>query len=94
MKQSLFNYVSKTEPDLLDWISKTLVFQIRWWIGITPITNSKDIQTLKEDFLLMINCLWFANFSQWVIEDKYSMTNQPGIKLVYDTQITLAHLKI
>jgi mannitol 2-dehydrogenase len=50
---------------------------------ITPITNSKDIQTLKEDFFiddqLPVVC---ESFLQWVIEDKYSMTNQPGIKLV------------
>lgn len=72
MKQSLFNYVSKTEPDLLDWISKNTSFPNTMVDRITPITNSKDIQTLKEDFFiddqLPVVC---EPFSQWVIEDKF-----------------------
>jgi len=79
MKQSLFNYVSKTEPDLLDWISKNTSFPNTMVDRITPITNSKDIQTLKEDFFiddqLPVVC---ESFSQWVIEDKFIQQTSLG----------------
>lgn len=72
MKQSLFNYVSKTEPDLLEWISENTTFPNTMVDRITPITNSKDISNLKEDF--SIDDQWpvvCEPFSQWVIEDKF-----------------------
>ncbi|WPR72404.1 mannitol dehydrogenase family protein [Flavobacterium sp. NG2] len=72
MKQSLFNYVSKTEPELLDWISKNTSFPNTMVDRITPITNSKDISTLKEDFF--VDDQWpvvCESFSQWVIEDQF-----------------------
>ncbi|MCG9791734.1 mannitol dehydrogenase family protein [Flavobacterium algicola] len=72
MRQSLYNYVSKTEPDLLDWIKANTSFPNTMVDRITPITNSADIQTLKEDFF--IDDQWpvvCEAFSQWVIEDKF-----------------------
>ncbi|GIZ09324.1 mannitol dehydrogenase family protein [Flavobacterium sp. UMI-01] len=72
MKQSLLNYVSKVEPDLLDWISKNTCFPNTMVDRITPITNSKDISTLKEDFA--IDDQWpvvCEPFSQWVIENAF-----------------------
>ena len=72
MKQSLFNYVSKVEPDLLDWISENTSFPNTMVDRITPITNSKDINTLKEDFF--VDDQWpviCEPFSQWIIEDQF-----------------------
>jgi mannitol 2-dehydrogenase len=72
MKQSLYNYVSITEPDILNWISKNISFPNTMVDRITPITNSTDIHTLKEDF--HIDDQWpvvCEAFSQWVIEDKF-----------------------
>ncbi|WP_418264628.1 mannitol dehydrogenase family protein [Flavobacterium faecale] len=72
MKQSLLKYVSKIEPDLLDWIAKNTSFPNTMVDRITPITNSKDINTLKEDFF--IDDQWpvvCESFSQWIIEDQF-----------------------
>lgn len=72
MKQSLYNYVSKTEPDLLDWISKNTTFPNTMVDRITPITNAVDTLNLKENFA--IDDQWpvvCEPFSQWVIEDKF-----------------------
>ncbi len=72
MKQSLFNFVSITEPDLLEWISKNTSFPNTMVDRITPITNADDIQTLAEDFY--IDDQWpvvCGGFSQWVIEDQF-----------------------
>lgn len=72
MKQSLFNYVRKTDPDLLEWISENTTFPNTMVDRITPITDSNDINILKEDFLIAdqwpVVC---EPFSQWVIEDKF-----------------------
>ena len=72
MKQSLLNYVNKTEPELLDWILENTSFPNTMVDRITPITNSTDIQTLKADF--NIDDQWpvvCGGFSQWVIEDQF-----------------------
>lgn len=72
MKQSLFDYVSKTAPELLDWITKNTSFPNTMVDRITPITNSNDISMLKDDFA--ISDQWpvvCEPFSQWVIEDKF-----------------------
>ncbi|AWG20614.1 mannitol dehydrogenase [Flavobacterium faecale] len=72
MKKSLLNYVSKIEPDLLDWISNNTSFPNTMVDRITPITHSTDIHSLKEDF--QIDDQWpvvSESFSQWVIEDKF-----------------------
>lgn len=72
MKQSLINYVSKTEPELLEWISENTSFPNTMVDRITPITDSNDINILKEDFLIAdqwpVVC---EPFSQWVIEDDF-----------------------
>ncbi|MCW2120863.1 mannitol dehydrogenase family protein [Flavobacterium sp. 7A] len=72
MKLSLYNYVRKTEPELLDWITQNTSFPNTMVDRITPITNSADIQTLKKDFY--IDDQWpvvCESFSQWVIEDQF-----------------------
>lgn len=72
MKQSLYNYVSKTEPDLLDWIIANTSFPNTMVDRISPITNSNDTTSLKEDFA--IDDQWpviCEPFSQWVIEDQF-----------------------
>lgn len=72
MKQSLFDYVSKTDPELLDWISKNTTFPNTMVDRITTITDFDDIETLKQEFL--IEDQWpvvCESFAQWVIEDKF-----------------------
>lgn len=72
MKNSLYNYVSKTAPELLDWIDENTRFPNTMVDRITPITNAMDISSLKEDFF--IDDQWpvvCESFSQWVIEDQF-----------------------
>ncbi|WP_308993920.1 mannitol dehydrogenase family protein [Mariniflexile litorale] len=72
MKHLLLDYVSKTEPGLLDWISENTTFPNSMVDRITTITDFDDIDTLKQDFL--IEDQWpvvCESFSQWVIEDKF-----------------------
>lgn len=72
MKQSLLDYVSKTEPELLDWIYENTTFPNTMVDRITTITDFNDIETLKQEFL--IEDQWpvvCESFAQWIIEDKF-----------------------
>jgi mannitol 2-dehydrogenase len=72
IKKSLLEYVSKVEPELLQWITENTTFPNTMVDRINPITSSQDRHTLKEDF--SIDDQWpviVEPFSQWVIEDKF-----------------------
>ncbi|MCB4809257.1 mannitol dehydrogenase family protein [Tamlana sp. 62-3] len=72
IKEALFNYVSKTEPELLDWISKNTTFPNSMVDRITTVTDFKDIDALKNEFA--IDDQWpviCEPFSQWIIEDRF-----------------------
>ncbi|MFY0715312.1 mannitol dehydrogenase family protein [Seonamhaeicola sp. NFXS20] len=72
IKQSFFNYVSKVDPDLLPWLTKNTTFPNTMVDRITPITELRDIYSLKNEFL--IEDQWpvvCESFSQWVIEDNF-----------------------
>ncbi|MGO4821713.1 MULTISPECIES: mannitol dehydrogenase family protein [unclassified Flavobacterium] len=72
MRQSLLEYVSKVEPELVEWIKENTTFPNTMVDRINPITSSVDRNTLKEDF--SIDDQWpviVEPFSQWVIEDKF-----------------------
>ncbi|WP_339653483.1 mannitol dehydrogenase family protein [Flavobacterium frigidarium] len=72
IKKSLLEYVSKVEPELLQWITENTTFPNTMVDRINPITSSQDRNTLKEDF--SIDDQWpviVEPFSQWVIEDKF-----------------------
>ncbi|MEN3324768.1 mannitol dehydrogenase family protein [Mariniflexile soesokkakense] len=72
IKKALLEYVSKTEPELLNWISKNTTFPNTMVDRITTITDFNDIETLKQDFF--IEDQWpvvCEPFAQWIIEDKF-----------------------
>ncbi len=72
MKHSLLEYVSKTAPDLLDWISENTTFPNTMVDRITTITDFDDIEELKQNF--QIEDQWpvvCEPFADWVIEDKF-----------------------
>lgn len=98
MKQSLHSYISKTEPELLDWVLANTSFPNTMVDRITPITNANDISTLKQDFA--IDDQWpviCEPFSQWIIEDKFIHTrpNWDKVGVQYtDTIAPFENLKL
>ena len=72
MRQSLLDYVSKVEPDLVTWIIDNTTFPNTMVDRINPITSSIDRNALKQDFA--IDDQWpviVEPYSQWVIENKF-----------------------
>ena len=72
MKASFFNYVKKNEPNLLAWLKTNTTFPNTMVDRITPVTHHKDIDNLKNDFL--IEDQWpvvCESFSEWIIEDDF-----------------------
>ena len=72
MKLSFLNYVSKNEPELLPWLKSNTTFPNTMVDRITPVTQHKDLDTLKNDYL--IEDQWpvvCESFTEWVIEDNF-----------------------
>lgn len=72
IKESFFNYVNKHEPDLLPWLESHTTFPNTMVDKITPVTQHKDIDFLKQHF--SIEDQWpvvCESFSEWVIEDNF-----------------------
>jgi mannitol 2-dehydrogenase len=72
MKESLFDYVKKNEPNLLPWLENNATFPNTMVDRITPVTRHKDIDLLKKDFLTEdqwpVVC---ESHSEWIIEDNF-----------------------
>ncbi|XMO86855.1 mannitol dehydrogenase family protein [Algibacter sp. AS12] len=75
MKHSFLNYVEKNEPELLPWLKNNTTFPNTMVDRITPTTQHKDIDALKNNFLVEdqwpVVCEPFTN---WVIEDNFFET--------------------
>lgn len=89
IKSSFFNYVSKTDPDLLPWLKENTSFPNSMVDRITTVTDAKDIETLKNDHGIYdqwpVVC---ESFSNWIIEDNF-MFDKPvwekvGVQFVAD----------
>jgi len=74
MKKTLLTYIREAEPDLVDWVRENISFPNSMVDRITPVTESVDIEKLKEDFEIIdkwpVTC---EPFIQWVIEDEYAV---------------------
>lgn len=81
-KRMLTSFISKAEPDILDWVNKNVSFPNSMVDRITPVTTDADIQLLKDQF--NIDDQWpvvCESFNQWVIEDEF-IAGRPELDLV------------
>lgn len=77
IKNSLFKYLEKAEPELLDWVDQHITFPNTMVDRITPVTRIEDLSYLKND--LQTEDQWpvvCEPFSQWIIEDNFA-TQRP-----------------
>ncbi len=72
MKKTLKTYIKVAEPSLLNWVEDNISFPNSMVDRITPVTEEKDIQKLKEDYGIVdswpVTC---EPFKQWVITDNF-----------------------
>jgi mannitol 2-dehydrogenase len=71
-----------SDPDLADWISKTVAFPNSMVDRITPATGDREREILARDFgiedALPVFC---EDFTQWVLEDKFP-AGRPALETV------------
>ncbi|MDN3666598.1 mannitol dehydrogenase family protein [Algibacter miyuki] len=91
MQHSFFNYVSKNEPELLPWLKQNTRFPNTMVDRITPVTQHKDIDALKKEFL--VEDQWpvvCEPFASWVIEDDFfeakPFWEKVGVQFVKDIE--------
>jgi len=77
-KKMLCSYISKAEPDLLEWVFENVSFPSSMVDRITPITVEADIAILQEKY--QIDDQWpvvCESFTQWIIEDEFIVGRPP-----------------
>lgn len=72
IKKMLLSYISKAEPQLIDWIGNNVTFPNSMVDRITPATLPQDLLDLKETTGIIdewpVVC---EPFKQWIIEDDF-----------------------
>lgn len=88
-RKMVLTFANKQDAELADWIDRTVSFPNTMVDRITPVTNSKIIDDLKNEFDLEdtwpVVC---EPFIQWVVEDNFSNGRPPlemlGVQFVPD----------
>lgn len=99
-KRSLIGMAKEIDPDLAQWIEKSVTFPNSMVDCITPATSELKRKRLAEEFGLIDQAPVFCEpFRQWIIEDKFANGRPPlekvGVEFVEDvTPFELMKLRV
>lgn len=89
MRQMLYAFISKADPEMIDWMDEHITFPNSMVDRITPVTTDSLRKMLAENFEL--NDGWpvvCESFYQWVVEDLYAAGRPDwenvGVQMVSD----------